>query len=105
MRDAEHDEGKDKTGRAAERDVKRAADEKRNADGRLHPAFAFTGKPARDDWSNSRADAARREQYADSGRGAFADRKDAFAKHSEKREYAAAKTPGGFDEQQRKHAR
>src|SRR5690349_1676943 len=98
MCDAKHDERKHKTRRAPESDVEQAGDQKRNADRCLHSALAFAGKPARNDWSNSRADTTRCKEHADSGRGAFADRKNAFAKHSEEGEYAAAESPRRFDE-------
>src|ERR1051325_6907116 len=78
VREPEYDEGKNETRRAAEQHVTNAAEQKRDADEHLHPFTAFARNPARDNRTDRRADAARREQHADTARSILADRKYFF---------------------------
>src|SRR5689334_19781002 len=104
MRNSQKDERENERRRAAKQYVKKARDQKRDADRRLHATISFARKPARNNRPDSRSDASRREKHTDSTRRVFADRKNFFTKHGEQGQYATANTPCWFHEQCCEHA-
>src|SRR5207237_1128687 len=98
MRDEEQQEREREIVRAAERGVEQAAQQKCEADGRLHAAPRFACEDARKHRADGRADAARRIEHADAACDCASNRKNFFTEDGEQREYAATQTPSWFDE-------
>src|SRR5215213_11155533 len=104
MRKSQHDQGEDETRCTAKRDVKSAADQKRDPDRRLHAPVSFARNPPRHDRAYRGSNTSGCKEHTDSACGILTNRENAFAKHREQREDAAAQSPGWFDQQHREHA-
>src|SRR5262245_16657296 len=98
MSQPEYDQSHNKTGNCSKSHVTESTKQERDPDGHLHATVKLTCHASRDDWANSRTDAARSKENTNSSRSAMPDRKDSFAKHRQQGQYSATETPGGLDQ-------